>query len=78
MDNIIYVFYDESQDLLWNSTKPKPKINIKTKCATLYGGIMVLSPCEIFIPTEYQLELGTGISTTVIEWFYRRCCPRWN
>jgi hypothetical protein len=78
MGSIVYDFYDESEDLLWNLIKPKPKINIKTNCATFYCGIMVLSSCEIFIPTGYQLELGRGISTIVIEWFYRRSCAGWN
>jgi len=69
MSSIIYDFYDESKDLLWNPIKPKPEINIKTKCATFCCGIMIFSACEIFIPTEYQLELGRGISSTEIEWF---------
>jgi hypothetical protein len=61
--------FDESEDLLWNSVKPKPKINIKTKCPTFCCGIFIFSPCEIFIPTGYQLELGRGISSTEIEWY---------
>jgi len=78
MGSIIYDFYDESENLLWNSVKPKQKINIKTKCAQFYCGIMIFSPREIFIPTGYQLELGRGISSTEIEWFYPHSCARWN
>jgi hypothetical protein len=29
MGSIIYDFYDESENLLWNPIKPKQKINIK-------------------------------------------------